>query len=64
MTGDMAIKNPKLLEIFTRTPPLGRIGEREDLTAAVAYLLSSAASYTTGADIPVTGGLHAGRIIV
>jgi sorbose reductase len=64
MTGDMAIKNPKLLEIFTNTPPLGRMGEREDLTAAVVYLLSSAAAYTTGADIPVTGGLHAGRIIV
>lgn len=64
MTGDMAKSNPKLLDVFAKTPPLGRMGERTDLTLAVAYLLSDGAKYTTGADIPITGGLHAGRILV
>lgn len=51
-----------LEEIVNRIPPMGRIGQRDDLTMAVAYLLSEGASYTTGADIAVTGGLHNGRI--
>ncbi|EER45464.1 short-chain dehydrogenase/reductase [Histoplasma capsulatum H143] len=48
--------------IVNRISPMGRIGQRDDLTMAVAYLLSEGASYTTGADIAVTGGLHNGRI--
>lgn len=48
--------------IVYRISPMGRIGQRDDLTMAVAYLLSEGASYTTGADIAVTGGLHNGRI--
>jgi sorbose reductase len=64
MTGDMAKSNPELLSVFTNTPPLGRMGERSDLTLAVAYLLSEGARYTTGADLPITGALHAGRIRV
>lgn len=39
-----------------------RIGTSDDLTPAVIYLLSDASAYTTGTDIPITGGLHAGRI--
>ncbi|GKZ52022.1 hypothetical protein AbraIFM66951_009663, partial [Aspergillus brasiliensis] len=50
--------------IFRSTPPLKRMGRPEDLALATAYLLGSGASYTTGADIPVTGGLHSGRIEV
>jgi sorbose reductase len=41
---------------------LNRIGNRNDLTGAMVYLLSDASSYTTGTDIMITGGLHAGRI--
>lgn len=36
--------------------PLRRAGEPEEVAAAVAYLLSPEASYTSGADIRVTGG--------
>jgi len=64
MTRDMAKSNPNLLDIFTKAPLLGRMGERTDLTLAVAYLLSDGAKYTTGADILITGALHAGRIHV
>jgi NAD(P)-dependent dehydrogenase (short-subunit alcohol dehydrogenase family) len=37
--------------------PLGRIGEPEDIAAAVAWLLSDAAAYVTGHSLVVDGGL-------
>lgn len=61
---EMSRQFTDIQEIFRSTPPLGRIGERDDLALAVAYLLSKGASYTTGTDIAVTGGLHNGRINV
>lgn len=48
--------------IMDTAPPLSRIGNFNDLTGAVIYLLSDASAYTTGADIAITGGLHIGRI--
>lgn len=36
--------------------PLQRIGEPEDVAAAVAYLSSPAASWVIGATLSVTGG--------
>ena len=41
--------------------PLGRVGEPEDIAAAVAYLLSSDAGWVTGVVLPVDGGLLAGH---
>lgn len=39
--------------------PLGRIGQAEEVADLVAYLLSDAASYITGAAVPVDGGATA-----
>lgn len=40
----------------TRTQPLGRAGDAEEVGAAVLFLCSPAASFITGADLPVDGG--------
>lgn len=45
---------------FHDDPPLGRMGQPNELKGAVAYLLSDAASYVTGSDLPITGGVHVG----
>ena len=61
MTKGLAVTRPELLAVF-KSPPLGRIGDRADLKGVVSYLLSDAAAYTTGTDILVTGGVHAGLL--
>ncbi|KGO38871.1 Glucose/ribitol dehydrogenase [Penicillium expansum] len=58
----MSAQFADLQEVFRTVPPMGRIGQPEDLALAVGYLLGEGASYTTGTDIAVTGGLHNGRI--
>lgn len=53
---------PERIKVMNTFPPLKRIGNRNDLTPAVIYLLSDASAYTTGSDIQISGGLHGGRI--
>jgi NAD(P)-dependent dehydrogenase (short-subunit alcohol dehydrogenase family) len=42
---------------FRHLYPLGRVGEPEDVAAAVAFLASSDAAWITGQTLPVDGGL-------
>jgi meso-butanediol dehydrogenase / (S,S)-butanediol dehydrogenase / diacetyl reductase len=42
--------------------PLGRVGEPEDIAAAIAFLASDDASWITGVTLPVDGGSLAGPL--
>jgi 2-hydroxycyclohexanecarboxyl-CoA dehydrogenase len=47
----------KLIEALTRAVPMRRLGEPEDVAAAVAFLASERAGYITGQTLSVSGGL-------
>ncbi|KAJ3530323.1 hypothetical protein NM208_g9372 [Fusarium decemcellulare] len=49
-----------ILDWYQNGAAVQRLGVPEDLTPMVCYLLSDAAAFTTGADMLVTGGIHAG----
>lgn len=50
--------NPeKLMEAFTRSIPLGRIGQPQDLPGAIVFFASDDAAYVTGQVLSVSGGL-------
>jgi NAD(P)-dependent dehydrogenase (short-subunit alcohol dehydrogenase family) len=48
------------LRRLTKLYPLGRIGEPEDIAAAIAFLSSEDAAWITGVTLPVDGGMLAG----
>lgn len=59
MTG-LAEADPKVVEIGKETTPLGRIGEPEEIGDVVVQLCSDDASFVTGIEVPVDGGVMAG----
>jgi NAD(P)-dependent dehydrogenase (short-subunit alcohol dehydrogenase family) len=52
-------EHPERLAGFMRRTPLGRVGQPEELIGPVIFLASPAASYVTGAVLPVDGGFLA-----
>jgi len=58
-------RGPDRLELLDRLAqqyPAGRVGEPEDVAAAVAFLASDDASWITGVVLPVDGGILAGPL--
>ncbi|MGB3450430.1 MAG: 2-hydroxycyclohexanecarboxyl-CoA dehydrogenase [Giesbergeria sp.] len=47
----------KLIEAFKSAIPLGRLGQGDDLAAAIAFMGSDDASFVTGQVLSVSGGL-------
>ncbi|HOK07479.1 MAG TPA: SDR family oxidoreductase [Syntrophales bacterium] len=53
------INSPEIMNVILPMIPLRRAAQPEEMTGLVLYLVSDAASYTTGACIPVDGGMLA-----
>jgi NAD(P)-dependent dehydrogenase (short-subunit alcohol dehydrogenase family) len=51
----------KVKEMVEKALPSGRIGDPDEIAGAALYLASDAASYTTGAEILIDGGLLLGN---
>lgn len=49
----------KALEMFVARQPMGRVGEAWEIAALAVYLAGDESAFTTGAVIPVDGGLTA-----
>ena len=49
---------PEMMDQLETKTPLGRVGEAEDIAAAVLYLASRAGQYVTGKVLEVDGGIQ------
>jgi NAD(P)-dependent dehydrogenase (short-subunit alcohol dehydrogenase family) len=52
-------RRPQIERVLPSIHPIGRIGEAEEVAAAVLWLASGAASFVTGHQLAVDGGLTA-----
>jgi NAD(P)-dependent dehydrogenase (short-subunit alcohol dehydrogenase family) len=57
---ERALKNPAIGKALIEQTPLRRFGTGEDIARAALFLASDEASYVTGAELAVDGGMSAG----
>lgn len=58
MTADM-MQDEELLAKFRKRIPLGRVCEPHEVAAVIAFRASDDASFVTGANVAVDGGISA-----
>jgi NAD(P)-dependent dehydrogenase (short-subunit alcohol dehydrogenase family) len=51
------LQDPEIRRARSEATPLGRVGETTDVTRGILYLLSDEASYVTGTELVIDGGL-------
>jgi NAD(P)-dependent dehydrogenase (short-subunit alcohol dehydrogenase family) len=56
-------EDPALYRKRTKTTPLQRIGEPDEIAGAAVFLASAAGSFTTGQTIVIDGGTTAGSVV-
>lgn len=49
-------ENPAFIERLSKRVPLGRVGQADEIAGSAVFLLSDAASFVTGINLPVDGG--------
>lgn len=54
---DFFLKNKKLVSLYRKMIPLGRIGTAEEVVQTVLFLASPKSSFVTGQDIVIDGGV-------
>jgi NAD(P)-dependent dehydrogenase (short-subunit alcohol dehydrogenase family) len=59
MLGDLLTRSPEAIQAVIRDQPIGRLGQPEEISAAVLWLRSSAASFVVATTMPVDGGFTA-----
>jgi NAD(P)-dependent dehydrogenase (short-subunit alcohol dehydrogenase family) len=57
---ERALKNPGIAKALLESTPLRRFGAPEEIASAALFLASDEASYVTGAELAVDGGMSAG----
>jgi NAD(P)-dependent dehydrogenase (short-subunit alcohol dehydrogenase family) len=57
---ERALKNPGIAKALLESTPLRRFGRPEEIASAALFLASEEASYVTGAELAVDGGMSAG----
>ncbi|OQV08082.1 hypothetical protein CLAIMM_12406 [Cladophialophora immunda] len=58
---EVADRRPDIKHYFYNAPPMKRLGQPKDIAGGVVFLLSDTASYVTGHNLAIDGGMSTGN---